>query len=351
MNYNKEKIRHKKFLVRQFRGDYREQAKKKLKRAKPSTYLSNQIAKLTDRHVQFKNTANLNIGSNPTMRKVRSEALQSDDLAKDDFEDMILLQKKTEKDLYINKVIHPFAVYSHSRQQVEVLQTIHKRKKKKEELVRFLDATGNVVKVTDEVHPIYYYPLVVKLKSHIDNENATIFLLTESLNSLHKVPDTAGWLFDFKEGFIHHNSKINPLLNRIVSDFAYSNFHGVLHAFQGMRIHQYTFLCYEYAVGLSDFSTLALLVKIQMCSIHLSNTFVQFVKNYILSDSTTSSYEQKFIIEVLCAMMTCKSYNLLKEIFRNLCIKSSPESNNGNGRDQLKELEKFNRNRQVNDDG
>lgn len=252
---------------------------------------------------------------------MRSEALQSDDLAKDDFEDMILLQKKTKEDPYINKVIHPFGVYCHSKQQYEVLETIHKRnKKKKEEVVGFLDATGNVVKVTNEKHPIYYYPLVVKLKSHVGNENATIFPLTESLNSRHAVPDIAGWLFNFNESFIHHNSKINPLLNRIVSDFAYANFHGVLHAFHGMRIQQYIFLCYKYACGLSDFSSLALLVKIQMCSIHLANTFAQFVKKYILSDGTISTYEQKYIIEVLCALMTCKSYNLFKEIFRNLCI-------------------------------
>lgn len=109
------------------------------------------------------------------IRKVRSEAFRSDDLAKNDFEDMIPLQEKTAEDPFINKVIHPFAVYSHSRQQFKVLQTMHKRNNKTiEEIVGFLDATGNVVKVTNEERPIFYYPLVVRLKSN-NNENFTIF--------------------------------------------------------------------------------------------------------------------------------------------------------------------------------
>lgn len=148
---------------------------------------------MTEIHIKSKSTQDLDVGSNKTMRKIRSEGLQSDDLAKDAFDDMALLQNKNIDDQYISKVIHPFAVYSHSKQQFQVLETMTKRNKKtKKENVGFFDSTGNVVKLPVEKHPIFYSPLAVKVKSHEDNKNSTIFPLTECLNSRHKVLDVGG---------------------------------------------------------------------------------------------------------------------------------------------------------------
>lgn len=92
-----------------------------------------------------------------------------------------------------------------------------------------MDATGNVVHVTPETseHPVMYYPLVISIKMQDTDPYFTMFPVTESLNSRHGVSDTAGYLNDFNEKFIAYNSQINPIMDRIISDFSYANFHGV----------------------------------------------------------------------------------------------------------------------------
>lgn len=89
-----------------------------------------------------------------------------------------------------------------------------------------------------------------------------------------------------------------------------------------MRIQQYIVTCYKYAVNLEDFSILQVLVKLQMCATHISKTLTSFVQSYFPSpsSSTKTTYEQKYVTEIIFALITCKPYNLIKEIFHKLCI-------------------------------
>lgn len=60
---------------------------------------------------------------------------------------MVALQKITKDLPYIQKVISPYAVYIHSKEQFETLVLRHKRNKPGTEVVGRLDATGNVAHV------------------------------------------------------------------------------------------------------------------------------------------------------------------------------------------------------------
>lgn len=188
----------------------------------------------------------------------------------------------------------------HSKIQYRVLEQYHQRKKENEEAVAFMDATGGVAYVTPSTstHPILYYPILINVKCDETDRYGTLIPISECINSGHGVIDIAGWLHNLCESFIKHNSQIIPIFDRIISDFSYANFHGVLHSFQTLRLQQYLYICYRFAVHLTDFSELRHLVKIQMCSTHLSNTFAEFVRRFYPSPVRTkkTTTKQKYII-------------------------------------------------------
>lgn len=316
------KIQHPIVLARQLRGATRDTYKKTLKTTKPSTMTRNLVLDMDLE--QYESGNSTIVKSDAVMEKVRSEVLLSGDLAKEDTDDIIALQKETINDPFIQKVISPFAVYMHSIIQYKVLQECHRRLRPTEEVVGFLDATGDVVKVcsSTSTHPILYYPLLIAIKPDRKDKTSLLFPVTDCLNSGHGAPNINSWLNDFNECLIKACPTIKRAFHRILSDFSYANFHGVLHAFQSMRIQEYLYICYKYAVGLIDFDILRNLTLLEMCKAHLSKTFVIFVRKEFPSKNSNKKtcYEQKYVVEVLCSMMTCRSYNVLKEIYRNLCI-------------------------------
>lgn len=87
----------------------------------------------------------------------------------------------------------------------------HKRKKPGEEVVGFMDATCDVVKVTSETstHPILYYPLLTRIKADPNDKHHMLFPVTDCLNSAHAAPNISSWLSDFNEEFIKECHKSN----------------------------------------------------------------------------------------------------------------------------------------------
>ncbi|XP_037029405.1 uncharacterized protein LOC119069459 [Bradysia coprophila] len=322
VRYNQEEVKHGPPLTRQLRGVLRDECKERLKHTMPATLSRDLLIEMDDD--QYHN-GNANVSkSDSVIIKVRSELLQSSDLAKDDFEDLMALQRATKDDPYIQKVISPFAVFMHSKLQYNVLAEQHRRKKPGQEVPGYLDATGNVVRVRPETstHPVFYYPLLTPIKGDPADKHAVLFPVADSVNSCHGAPDVGAFLHDFNAGFIKEHPTISPSLDRIISDFSYANFHGVLHGFHCQRIQQYIYMCYKFAVGLSDYSALQQITKLEMCKTHLTKTFVEFVRKFFPSSNPNkkTTYEQKFIVEVLCSMILCRSYNVLKEIYRNMAI-------------------------------
>lgn len=149
--------------------------------------------------------------------------LQENYYSKNDFNDMIMLHQKTIDNPFINKVVSPFAVYMHSKLQFCILEAAHKRRKDDEEVLGHMDATGGVIKLNSNIAngPIMYYPLIMPLKGDENDVNHTMFAVTEFINSSHKVPDIAAWLFNFYEAFMQHNATILPIFDRILSAHIY----------------------------------------------------------------------------------------------------------------------------------
>lgn len=317
VSFDKIETTHDKMLCRQIRGKKRLEMKQRLKHCKPTT-LGEDLLRKINQDLLDNNICE--VPSDDTIKKIRSEKLLENDLCAGDFEDFIELQKGTD---YIAKVLSPFAVYMHSDVQFRVLHLIHKNREKGKEIVGHLDATGGVVKVNSETtkKQILYYPLVVRIKGDPKDDTYTLYAVTESLNSGHGVPDITAWLSDFNQSFLRSFPTIMPVFDRIISDFAYANFLGVLFTFQGMRIHQYIYICYKYAVNLTDYTELIIIVKVQMCTVHLTNSIAQFARQHYPSDSALKTSSQtKYFIECIASLMICKNYNLLKEIFRNMSI-------------------------------
>lgn len=237
--FNQRELIHPISLIRQFRGADRVDEKVKLRESLPATYLKNALNDMNEMDEEtYANGKKSTVPSDCVTQKMRSEVMLEQDLDRDHFQDMVKLQKATQDSPYIQKVISPYAVYMHSKEQYETLVLAHNRKKPGTEVVGRLDATAGVAYVTPETstHQIMYYPLVLSIKMDESDRFHTLFPVTEELNTGHGVSDISGWLNDFNEKFIAHNSRIHPVMDRIISDFSYANFHGVLHSFQSMRL-------------------------------------------------------------------------------------------------------------------
>ncbi|XP_037050691.1 uncharacterized protein LOC119084721 [Bradysia coprophila] len=97
-----EEVKHGPPLTRQLRGVLRDECKERLKHTMPANLSRDLLIEMDDD--QYHN-GNANVSkSDSVIIKVRSELLQSSDLAKDDFEDLMALQRATKDDPYIQKM-------------------------------------------------------------------------------------------------------------------------------------------------------------------------------------------------------------------------------------------------------
>lgn len=124
--YDSEEVTHDAPVAAQVRGYERDQMREALRLELPNTYLAKCVTNTSPDVIAAGSYGN--IVSENVIKKVRSEALQSQDNDTDDYADLGMLQSETN---YISTILQrrTFATYIHSPEQLNVLKLLHAKRK------------------------------------------------------------------------------------------------------------------------------------------------------------------------------------------------------------------------------
>lgn len=243
-------------MTRQLRGSPRKIVGDKCLTVIPATMVREETFKADI--AQLKNLNAGSVRSETTIRKVRSEKLQSMDFDKDDMLDLPrfrdhLIEKK---DPYISKILFkPFEVYLHSPKQFEIMELLIKYYPDLKLILR-LDATTNLIKKPDQAeHNVLLHALTTTMYTIKDPKNrgpsdliSTEFPLSYYISESQESANICLWLMNFFVNYkkLYPNSKLH--IEWIVTDFSWANIHAILEACNNITIREYLNLTYNWVV-------------------------------------------------------------------------------------------------------
>lgn len=162
-------------------------------------------------------------------QKLRSEALSRQDSESDDFKDLEALQTKDSKTNFVSIILdrHNFGTYIHSADQIKALRKLHeKRRKDGVPITARMDASGNIARQLIEGDPILYHTLAVNT-TILHDESSTTIPLTEQYNTRNASKHIAAWLFDFLTSYYELYDDPPLMLDYLLTDFSFANFHAI----------------------------------------------------------------------------------------------------------------------------
>lgn len=309
---------HKHFLTRQVRQADRACTTETLKTKMPMELRRENIEQATDDMLENQNLQE--VKSDAVYNKMRHEALQSNDLHKDDIRDLELMMD--EEDQFIQKVsTKPFSVNIYSKSQCGVISKKQKDSPDKER-VGHLDATGGVVRhpyenIYENVKQIYYYACIMNLKVNSD-VLGTLIPIFELISDCQEAVFLGGWISAFKLYFRAQHPHIRTPFHRIVVDKSYALIHAVLEGFNDMSLQEYLEMSYDIVSGNKSVESpeFKKITKLHSCFTHASKVFSKnLLKAFNLKKHTD---ESKFLLRVLQFIAKCKNYNQIKNAFHHL---------------------------------
>lgn len=251
------------------------------------------------------------------LRKIRSEALQSNDNNNDDFIDIDEEWKKSRlnDDKYIQKIMRrPFIVMTYSSMQNNILK-IMRETSKNTDLTVYLDATGSLVRAPFQpCSTILYYALIIAAQTS-EFDTASPFPLTDMVSSSHNIDSIGGWLKSFKL-YVEGNLKKWPLFNSVVIDFSFAELNSVLSSFNDMDIIEYLTATHNWINNISCYKSKESTVKVFLCCCHLSHTMAQDINTYFSEHPSNS----KIIKEIIASLFMMTKYDTVKELWKELTI-------------------------------
>lgn len=171
------------------KGEERKAWKQALKNTKPAKFQSEKIHKL-DPVVALENNWQ-EVKSDDVLRKIKSEALSEDDLAKDPYFDIVLKRraemKGPENEIFIQEVAEPLHVFLYSAHQVKVVLNSFSSRHK---IFVHFDATGSLVRPSNDdkkkqftyTPPLLMFPALLFVQKYGFrsrlNGNSTILVCT-----------------------------------------------------------------------------------------------------------------------------------------------------------------------------
>lgn len=325
---------HTQAIARQIRRYERDQQRSAL-----TTVLPNQLRQRDLRGINDDEVASGSYGdvvSLDVYQKIRQEALAEQDKCKDDYEDVLAMITDNPDTNFISNVLcrKKLAVYIHSKSQHTILHKLHcKREQTGIPITARIDATKNIARsLKDVIGQFLYYALTINVTIKTDR-HSTAFPLTEQYNVRHNSKDIAMWLKDFI--LSHHAWYDNPplLIDFIISDFSYANFHGILLAFNSISLSKYLNTAYEWVmhkIQEGDFPDgYSLMVKIRMCFTHLMHTYAEMCKrHYGKTKDNKQVKASKIILEILGSMIKATNYMIILKLWKQLVILMTNEFQN-----------------------
>lgn len=304
---NTTEINHSNLKTRQVRGSERNMFKKLLAE-KPLEKVFEESVINEDKHLIEYNVTK--VKGMEVLRKIKSEMHSQNDNDPNIISDILLeIEKLNESSWIRHASLHPFYVQCWSVEQIEMLK-YHKNQLNGEELVAYLDASGSFFKSVNE-HPEYYYSLVIPLIIK-NKEPADPISIADMVSCSHTINTITLWLKSYRT-FIEKEFKMWPIINTIVTDYSFAQIHSILDVFNNCDIikylqNQYTFVTQN--------KNLQNLVKLHLCISHLMHCFTTDVN----SSFRKGTKANKILKEIFAAIIIEKSYENVKDIFKNLSV-------------------------------
>lgn len=217
------------------------------------------------------------------------------------------------------------------------------------------DATGGIV--THEGKTTNYYALVARdfTQQLEEHERRKIIPMLECISGAHDAYNISLMLSEYKYNFHVQYPSLKLSVKRVVTDMSYAIINAICYGWNNIKLINYINFMYDVSTGSTVDSDLTM---IRVCCGHIAKNYSKEVEEHyphlphenrvILKEifaemfdidnmkllmqmwelfSTVllcrekfavglkTTYEQKFVMEVLCAMMMTRSYNVLKEIY------------------------------------
>lgn len=295
---------HEKLITTYVKGHERLKAKKKLLLSKPLEYKKKTLLRA---NVKLINHGNLqDIKSDPTIRKIRSEAKRQLDRDVDDWRDICKMQLCNGE--YIQEVSIPFMVKLFSREQLQVLK--YEKNIKPSPFFLHFDATGSIIrKPYEECKRIYLYSGVIQ------TSNGRIFPVMELISGTHYTRDLRKFFGDFKYFATQHSNW--PTFSGVVTDFCLASLNALSQEFCGMQLIEYINFCYN------NFYVVTSKPRENMISLHLC--CAHFVKMFCKDIEQTVGQVniQNQLKDLMACCMTLQEFNQIegwmKHVFILLC--------------------------------
>lgn len=214
-----------------------------LQKNKPFTY---RRAAIKDASRLIVASGNLqSIKSEPTIRKIRSQALNRLKRDKDDNMDVILMKRDHSE--YIQQVSLPFNIKVFSKEQLHIM-------KYSQDGTLYFDATGTVMKNQKGCASILYYCGIVITKDH--HRLCPIMEMISSEHDRHAIYDL---FVRFTKFCDKHHAK--SAFKYFVTDFSLANIHAASLALNNVQFDEYLKICFDIAINL-------IVLKLLYCVAH-----------------------------------------------------------------------------------
>lgn len=249
-------------------------------------------------------------------RKVRSEKLNENRGAIDDVADVKLMRQKSiqnKEDQYIHEILDPFGVYLYSQAQFNILKQEIKKRSDEFEVVMHIDSTGAVVrKPCESCNQLMYYAGIIKTKSAEYNNNNDYFPVFEMISSSHDVVAIGNWLRTTKERL----GILEPWLDRVVTDMSFATINSLCDIFNHQSFIEYLNLTHKWMMNMDLFrNEKKSKTIISLCTSHLMKNLTRDIKNACKEEIVA-----KHIIEIFSSLFNIPSYELMRSVWRKLCV-------------------------------
>lgn len=297
---------HKDKLTSYVKGADRLLVQQELLEKMPSRYKKESILQVKKNLLHYAKNLQ-NIKSDPTVNKIRSEAMAHLDRDRDDLIDLIKMQRDHPE--YIREISFPFAIKTFSIEQFFLIESQNVGGVLP---VLYFDATGNVLrKPFDNCKRIYLYSGVISLL-----KTKRIVSVFELISSQHFSKDIFKMLIDFKL-FCEERGKW-PVFSSVVSDFSFANIHALTRAFNGMDLKEYLKISFEIACGKTKLPNK--LITIHLCCSHFMKMFSKDIDQEYSDKSVACTIKS---LLASCVKMT--NINVITDWFLNAAtLFSSP---------------------------
>lgn len=266
------------------------------------------------------------VNSLPNLKRIRSEALSQNDLAKNPIDDVVArcLAEREENSLVFYQKIDrlPFSVHLFFHESLKFLRETQKRNKF---VVLNIDATGGVLR-SPVASPLLHHVLLLPVKAHQSNKSTVPFNLAELITE-------DNTCFNIEHFLSHVKAKFQflfpgqKLASAIVTDKSYANINAIVKSQNLMSLRKYLKLMFDIFIDEEKYDCLTEIVMVQLCSSHQCKNWKQDVLSFY--GRSLAKSDINFICSLMGHLMNIRTKeevdSYVNSLFTFLCSRRKNE--------------------------